>query len=266
MVGARDIDFLQPSIVDMVRVGRNNDGGYVVPVEFLDQTRMLIALGVSDDWSFEVDFTSRTRQSCSAVLCDRSAGAWTSFINAVRIWLHPGSMRKATFTRSWSWLTNGVRFLVQVRLRRWEFYRRWVVATASNTRREVELRHLLAQHAIPDATVVKIDIEGSEYEIVEELCRWNRQATPPIGLIIEFHALHTRLSEARSLIDELRGWYEVVHLHGNNYGEVRNGIPDVVEVVLTRRTTRTLPKRTTLPLVELDQPNNPAVDEIQFQW
>ena len=43
----------------MVRIGRDNDGGYVVSARALDATRVLVALGINDDWSFEADFAHR---------------------------------------------------------------------------------------------------------------------------------------------------------------------------------------------------------------
>lgn len=266
VVSSRDISVLQPRAVDMIRVGRDNDGGYVIPAAFLNDARMLISLGVSDDWSFEIDFTNRTAQRCAVVLCDRSAGTWTSLINAIRTLQHLGSLRWKSPVTSWRWLKNGVRFLVQVRRRGWRFYRRWVVATSSQSHREVGLQLLLQRHLIESATVLKIDIEGAEYGILEDLCRWSQASPRPIGLIVEFHGLHTRFDEVQKLVNKLGAWYEVVHLHGNNYGAVSDGVPDVVEVVFALAPVQGSLKRTSLPLAGFDQPNNPLVSEIQFRW
>ena len=41
---------------DLIRIGRDNDGGYLVEKKSLENTQSLISLGISDDWSFEEQF------------------------------------------------------------------------------------------------------------------------------------------------------------------------------------------------------------------
>ena len=41
---------------DLIRVGRNNDGGYLLGLNTLKNTKILISLGINDDWSFERHF------------------------------------------------------------------------------------------------------------------------------------------------------------------------------------------------------------------
>lgn len=41
---------------DLIRLGRDNDGGYLVNKKDLENTKKLLSLGVGDDWSFEKDF------------------------------------------------------------------------------------------------------------------------------------------------------------------------------------------------------------------
>ena len=43
----------------LIRVGKDNDGGYVISQRCVNQTRVLIGMGIRDDWSFEEDFASR---------------------------------------------------------------------------------------------------------------------------------------------------------------------------------------------------------------
>jgi hypothetical protein len=48
--------FVINSADDLVRIGKNNDGGYLVSNADIDNTEILISLGISDDWSFEENF------------------------------------------------------------------------------------------------------------------------------------------------------------------------------------------------------------------
>lgn len=43
---------------DLVRVGRDNDGGYLISQQDIDHSDLLLSLGIKDDWSFEEDFCS----------------------------------------------------------------------------------------------------------------------------------------------------------------------------------------------------------------
>ena len=41
---------------DLIRIGKQNDGGYLVSKSDIHNSDCLIGLGISDDWSFESDF------------------------------------------------------------------------------------------------------------------------------------------------------------------------------------------------------------------
>src|SRR5215469_18384532 len=52
-----ELNFLAPFVVDeMVRLGKVNDGGYVIPKGFILEVDTLVSLGVSTDWSFDQHF------------------------------------------------------------------------------------------------------------------------------------------------------------------------------------------------------------------
>lgn len=41
---------------DLIRVGRNNDGGYLISKDEMIKSNTLLGLGINDDWSFEKNF------------------------------------------------------------------------------------------------------------------------------------------------------------------------------------------------------------------
>jgi hypothetical protein len=51
--------FKYKSAKDLVRVGRENDGGYVISAKDIEFSEVLISFGIEYDWSFEEDFVSR---------------------------------------------------------------------------------------------------------------------------------------------------------------------------------------------------------------
>ena len=54
----------------MVRIGRNNDGGYLVSLSDIKKSNLLIGLGIGDDWSFESDFEKYN--NCEVIAFDAS--------------------------------------------------------------------------------------------------------------------------------------------------------------------------------------------------
>ena len=58
MIGKLPNFFKFKTAKDLVRIGRNYDGGYLVCKKDIDETEVLIGLGIGDDWSFESNFVS----------------------------------------------------------------------------------------------------------------------------------------------------------------------------------------------------------------
>ena len=55
-----DLKNLRPIHVDnLVRIGRPNDGGYVIPKTVFKLCDGLLSFGINKDWSFEKDFSNR---------------------------------------------------------------------------------------------------------------------------------------------------------------------------------------------------------------
>src|SRR5687768_6491854 len=52
-----NLDRLKPIFTnDLVRLGRNRDGGYILNSRILNKINTLLTFGISTDWSFEADF------------------------------------------------------------------------------------------------------------------------------------------------------------------------------------------------------------------
>ena len=49
--------FLKPtSTGSFVRLGKNNDGGYIIDKNIMQNADCLVSSGISNDWNFEKDF------------------------------------------------------------------------------------------------------------------------------------------------------------------------------------------------------------------
>jgi hypothetical protein len=55
-----DLNRFHPIQMDnLIRLGRDWDGGYVVSKDQIEKTETLLSFGINDDWSFEIDFEKR---------------------------------------------------------------------------------------------------------------------------------------------------------------------------------------------------------------
>ncbi len=46
---------------DLIRIGKDNDGGYLISKKDLLKSDFLLSLGIYDDWSFEKDFIKKNK-------------------------------------------------------------------------------------------------------------------------------------------------------------------------------------------------------------
>ena len=63
----------------LIRLGKNNDGGYLVGKKTILESEILISLGIGDDWSFESDFLKINNQS-KIIMYDRYPLAQNYFL------------------------------------------------------------------------------------------------------------------------------------------------------------------------------------------
>jgi hypothetical protein len=102
---------------------------------------------------------------------------------------------------------------------------------------------------------LKVDIEGSEWEILRQIS--SRQESFSF-VILEIHDFDTREEELKIFIDELSKNFYLAHLHANNFSGVgKNGFPLVFELTFLRKIPHTSPHqlRSFLPVSGLDSPN-----------
>ena len=57
-------DYLKPfDEIDLIRLGKKGDGGYVISKKSLEADNCLLTFGMSNDWSFEEDFVRHNSQN-----------------------------------------------------------------------------------------------------------------------------------------------------------------------------------------------------------
>jgi tetratricopeptide (TPR) repeat protein len=193
------------------RLGRPNDGGYVI-ADLPDSYDLLLSAGIGDDNSFE------------AALSNRYQVVGICF---------DGSVDRLPIAHE------------HLLLRRWH-----VNGTD----------HCLSDHFGAARNVfLKMDIEGAEYECLNELCDSGRIAQVK-QLVVEFHDLGGRFDELTSLIGRINATHALVHVHPNNAGGAtfKNKIklPDYMEFTFIRADGAGMkPNSDPVPNPAIDMPN-----------
>ena len=52
-------NFRPEGLYDLIRLGSDNDGGYLVDPNSVQESKALLALGIGKNWSFEKDFLDK---------------------------------------------------------------------------------------------------------------------------------------------------------------------------------------------------------------
>jgi hypothetical protein len=257
------------AVDDLIRVGRAHDGGYVISGRCVDATRVLVGMGINDDWSFEEDFQRRNPDirvigvdgSVSGAAFDRHATQATlraaGYFVRLKRWHMLDQMRTAARWRERArafreFFEQGDRMLYQKFVSDLDDDSHLTWSTLCR------LEPLLAADRPVPEVFAKVDIEGDEYRVLGDMLA---DAGRINGLVVEFHDcdLWERFTE---LMDLAQDRFAVVHVHGNNWSSLIPGtnVPKTLEVSLVNRVllaTPISPSTARYPVPGLDMPNHP---------
>lgn len=206
----------------LVRIGRDFDGGYIVTEKMVQASSCVFGYGVGGDVSFEADYVQLT--SRPAYLFDHTVSQLPTGTS---------NSDKLVFT------CEGV-------------------GPRKTGPLDTVASHLQRFGEGHENVIVKMDIEGSEYEVLENLtpAEWSKIG----GLVVEFHGL-SRAENRRclaALLLKLAPFYFVAHVHGNNCGSVvkLNGVdfPTIIEVTFAKGPANSV-STSCYPVKGIDQPN-----------
>lgn len=192
------------TISDHVRLGANRDGGYVISQSCLRDSRALLSLGLGDDWSF-----------------DRK---WRWYKPQDIIHAYDGTINPDTMPTS-------------VQRDYHLFWREPCVHFPANIGKDHQPGQRSFQQAMramaTDSVFVKMDIEGGEWQLIDELVRHHVMIT---GMVIEFHDVGRLRDDFIAAVRHLNRNFFITHLHANNScGDCEDGLPQVIEISWANR-------------------------------
>jgi len=244
---SKELIFLRPIVIkELSRIGNVTDGGYALTTSTISKSSHFLSLGLGENWSFE---------------------------NAVRkvnphapIDIYDHTVSLTFFTRKA--LKGIVKFVLgrdsvsnlKSRLKRLKHY--FIFWNRSDLNRHHQVRitrevfqEVLSKYPLDSRIGLKVDIEGSEWEILESVAQEKGKFE---FILLEVHSFDQHEARLRKFLRDIQDLFVLSHLHANNFEPLGgNGFPKVFEITLLKKTevTSSMEYRQKLPVEGLDAPN-----------
>lgn len=231
---------------DLIRLGKNNDGGYLVEKNSIKNSKTLISFGIEGDWSFESHFKSHNNIKIFAYDFTLNNHFWSR---------HPKDLQssfKDFFTNK-----NGNYFFPKKIGKTGIKYFEKISLEIPDIFNNLEFNYFGGTKPF----FFKIDIEGSEYRILDDLINYKEDIE---GIVIEFHDADLHLEKIDKFLNNIN--LELCHIHANNFQNTNKfGIPTTLELTFSKDPIKLDDNPVNLPNF-LDQKNNPDYDEIVLNF
>ena len=240
---------------NLIRLGSNNDGGYLVEKNSLLESKYLISFGLGLDWSFEKDFY---KFKCCPIDCYDHTIKYSyikkiSRKNIIHLFnyknLLNNKLLKQTIKNIFIYKDYKKFFSDDKR------HLRSAIGIGRNKKEVSDIMYNLSAFPI----FLKIDIEGSEYRILDDLLNFQNKIS---GLVIEFHDVDIHKQKIINFIEKFS--LNLCHIHGQNPGgrEYLDGNGDPIQIEMTFTSSNDiLSKKPKIPHL-LDQPADNRFKEV----
>jgi hypothetical protein len=249
-----DMDFIRPhAYSNLVRIGSEGDGGYLLPEDAIKDITCCISFGIGYNHEFESHLQKEIKHLRVAGF-DYSVGVLYFCRLAIN-----GFLKLFLLKGSWNeFKERSKRFL--------SFLNFWVINNNNRHRRiKISKSNVLdiVNSFEGEISLLKIDIEGSEWEIFPEI---DNRLENVACMIIEFHEVSKNLAQLKKIVKKLEQTHSLAHLHINNFSPPVNiGVPDFIEITFVQKKyQKTDTMRNELPLINLDKKTMPNLDDFSI--
>jgi hypothetical protein len=239
---------------DLIRMGAEFDGGYVISKRLLSNSRGLLSFGLSDEWEFEEQFTRTAR--IPVVCFDHTVNShfWARRFIA--------GMAKGIINVDAKQFRRGLRMFDYNRFFDGKLNRHIRKAIGYRGENTITLPEAISLASLPEPLTLKMDIEGWEYRILKQLTEMRNKF---VGIIIEFHDIDLHEHRIIEFIRAISDRFALIHFHPNSETTVGPG-GSALAVEMTFMAHSLLEPGEelyfrTLPIVQLDAPNSPGKQE-----
>ena len=218
-------NFFKPVVnIHLLRLGLKQDGGYFVPSKIIKKSKKIISCGLGPDWSFEKNLRKKNKD-IEIVFYDHT-------INFI-FWLKNGVNSLYYYIRYKNNFKNVFKFLdykyffSQNKITHKKFK---ITATNNFKKKEISLNQILKNEL--NNLILKIDIEGDEYLVLEDIVKHQKKIN---CLIIEFHKINKNKKKIKRFIKKIN-YLKNCNISPNNSVEAdEKGDPRVLEIIFINK-------------------------------
>ena len=258
-------NFLKPlKNLNLVRLGRNHDGGYVVDNSIVKKCNTLITFGLGPDWSFELDFI-KINKEVKIYMYDYSVSS-SPYIKELIKYIR----RFVTFRSTIKSVSDRFKYLKDYldffKIKNVSFFKE-KIAFPTKEKIDSDIDKVFSRIPYDEKVVLKSDIEGSEYEVIDQIVSYSDRIEM---LIFEFHWLNKNEEIFLESVKKLQNNFDIIHIHGNNhFDKLPTGLPVIIEMtLLNKKHNMNKDKEYVLnfPIKGLDYSNNPFKEDLSFSF
>mgnify|MGYP001269606679 CR=1 FL=1 len=258
-------NFLKPiKTPNLIRFGGKLDGGYVVDFEIIKKCNNLITLGLGPNWSFELDYLSKNKKN-KVHIYDHTVSSYP-YIKAIGKYFRRLITFRTTFEGFTTRVKNFYNYKKFLYSKNVNFFKEKIAHTIKN-KIDTDIEKVFSRINSQEEVVLKIDIEGSEYEVVDQILKYSNRIQM---LIFEFHWIDKKEEIFLESIKKLKDYFEIIHIHGNNhYPKLNSGLPIILEITFLNKKYiggQKVEYINKFPVKGLDYPCNPYKEDLTFSF
>lgn len=244
------------------RIGDKYDGGYLVNKEDIYEANNFYSFGVGLSWKFENDIFKLKKiqnKKFQIFMYDHSIGNYFWFKIILVSFFELLRFKKKFFFYVIKF------FELKKFLKNNEcILKHYMISPANLEHAEIyklkviDLDQIFKNKNKTRNNFIKIDIEGSEYRILDQLLTYQNYLT---GCIIEFHDIDLHIEKIKKFITNFN--LSIIHCHVNNCGPIKdNYYPTQLEITFSHLANHEKDPLHNFDLPhELDMPNNPKLKD-----
>ncbi len=247
----------------LVRLGRNMVGGYIVDLDIVEKTDILVTFGFGPEWSFESEFL-KIKENSKVVIYDHKLTI-TPYFKEIWKYLRRFLMFRASFNslkERYKNLKNYQNFFKQKNVK---YYKEKIIHPLKENNC-ADLSKAMSRLNDNSKIVLKIDIQNNEYQIINQIIEQSNQINL---LIIQFYWIDKNETIFIKSIKKLKTKYEIIHIHANNHHDkLDNGLPKMLEITFCNKkfTPNVVGYCNNFPNKELDFSSHPGKQDISFSF
>lgn len=235
---------------NLLRVGPNKDGGYIIHIQTIIYSNEIVTLGLSDNFYFEKEFLKH-KKNCRVIAYDHTVDEFYFKKQALK------NLKDLLLfkTLSLSKFKNVFKFFEYK-----NFFSQHNVHVKKKVgigKDSIDLNKIFFDHKVVNC-LLKIDIEGDEYQILDQVEKNSKYINT---FIVELHNIDEiqNLDHIKKFIN-FSSKLRLIHIHGNNLslGQDRQNNVKIIELTFVNIDfikINDFKTNKSYPIINLDYPN-----------